>query len=731
MLMKNIFSRKKNEGKATMSALTFLMSLTAYNPLFAADEKITKLSPVIVKEKKDIKNQGYKSGNTTIGKFSQAARDVPQSLTIINRNLIEDRNATSLKEALRNVAGLTFNAGEGGRIGDNITIRGFGASSDLYLDGMRDNAQYNRDTFNMEKIEVLRGAASMTFGRGSTGGVVNQVAKEPELDRNSVISLTGGTQSYARETADLNQNIGDNSALRINLMKTNSQSNRDVVKHDSLGFAPSLKFGIGTENELLLAYSHLKYDDIPDLGIPIPTVDSAKPIAVSNDSFYGFANADYQKDSADIFTAKYVHKFDSDNQLTLLARDSHVKRDLRASAPSYNLTTGLVNRNRQARGAVEDTATLQANYTSKFEFFSMKHELLAGVEYLKERASRWSYFAQPSNPATTPFNPDNYNLPNGYGATYQRINPIHFSDSNTGLYMQDLLEFIPNWKLLLGARYDDFKADYSSSTTSTGALVSYERRDRVFSYRSGLMYQPSKLSTYYASYGTSFNPSGDLYAIEALTSENAKTTDPEKSINMEIGAKLDFLNGDLSLRGALFRSEKTNERNTDQTNTSVTLLSGKRHTDGVEFEATGKVTSRWEIFGGVALMKAKIDKHVNPHGVGLTPVNTPSISGNFWNTYKITQNWKIGGGVDFVSERHGYSISQTATSGVYRKPTIRKVPGYARFDALVQWDNKQYSVKLNIFNLLDKEYFDSIYINGGFGIPGTNRAGQLTFSYKF
>ncbi len=729
----NLFNIKNNQKtKLATTALTFLMSLTAAQAE-AAEDNITKLSPIVVKEKKDVKNQGYHGGKTVIGKFSQSAKDVPQSLTIINRNLIEDRNAISLKEALRNVAGLTFNAAEGGRIGDNITIRGFGASSDLYLDGMRDNAQYNRDTFNIEKVEVLRGAASMVFGRGSTGGVVNQVSKEPALDLNSSVSVTAGTQSFLRETADLNQNISDTAAIRLNLMKTDSESNRDYVSHDSIGVAPSIKFGIGTDNELLLAYSHLQYDDIPDFGIPIPNVQNSKPIAVPNDTFYGFPKVDYQKDSADVFTARLNHKIDNDSEVILLARKSMVERDLRATTASYNLTSGLITRGRQARGAQEDTSTLQANYVSKFEAFKMKHELLAGAEYLDEKASRWGYFSSTplNNPATTALYPDNFTLPNNYGATYQRINPIHFKDSDIGLYAQDIIEFIPNWKLLLGARYDDFHAEYDSTTTATGASVRYERRDRVWSYRSGLMYQPNNKATYYASYGTSFNPSGDLYAIEALTSSNAAKTDPEKSINAEIGAKWELFNDKLSLRTAIFRSEKTNERNTDQTNTSVTLLSGKRHTDGIEFEATGHVTNNWEIFGGVAFMKAEIDKHVNPNGVGLKPVNTPSVSGNFWNTYKITKNWKIGAGADFVGERLGYSISQNSTNGVFTAPTIRRVPGYVRFDGLLQWDNKQYSAKLNVFNLLDREYFDSIYPNGGWGVPGTNRAAQLTVTYKF
>lgn len=726
MIDKNytIANIKDNSKYTAASALALLMSVSAN--AYGAEEKPVKLAEIVVKEKAEKKDEGYQAKTTTIGKFSQNAKDVPQSLTIISQDLMRDRNAYTLQDALRNVAGLTFNAGEGGRIGDNITIRGFGASSDLYLDGLRDNAQYNRETFNYERVEALKGAASMVFGRGSTGGLINQVSKEPGLDLNSEVSFGVGSHGFLRETADINQNMSDTSAVRINVMKTDSKSNRDYVETDSFGIAPSVKFGIGTDNEYLLSYYHLQYENVPDFGIPIPNVQNAKPIAVPNDTYYSLAAKSYQKDSADIFTAKQTHKFDKNNQLETTLRRSMVSRDIRVNTQSFNTTTGAITRGRQARGADENSTILQSNFTSKFNALNMDHLALVGAEYLDEDASRWSYVGTPSDPATTALNPDPYTVANNYGATYQRINPLHFNDKNFGIYGQDIIEFVKNWKLLLGVRYDDFNAQYHSTTTSTGAVTTYQRTDRVFSYRSGLMYQPNNYSNYYLAYGTAFNPSGDLYSVEATQAQRAGKTDPEKSINTELGAKWNLLNDKLSVRTAIFRTEKTNERNTDVTITDAYLLSGRRHTDGVEFEASGKVTKNWEMFGNITFMKSRIDKHVNADMIGLTPPNTPTVSGNLWNTYKLNQNWKIGGGADFVGERTGYSMTSSAG-----RPNIRRVPGYTRFDAMIEWNNKQYSARLNIFNLLDKEYFNSIYPNGGWGVPGLDRSAQLTFSYKF
>ena len=723
--------------KALQSPISasLLFALAAPMPLFAQaveDGKETTMPTVVVKDTAEKQEDTYQSTVTTVGKLAQPAKDVPQSLTTVTRSLMDDRNADTLKDALRNVAGLTFNAGEGGRIGDNITIRGFAASSDLYLDGMRDNAQYNRDIFNLERVEVLRGASSMIFGRGSTGGIVNQVSKEPALHTGAEAEATVGSYNYFREEGDANYKISDTAAVRLNLMRTDTDSFRDEVEQHRWGIAPSIKWGIGTDNEFLLSYYHLQYDDVPDYGIPIQPVQGGKPIRVDMSNFYGMAAVDYQQDSADIFTGRWTHTFDNGMQLKTMVRKNDVERDLRAVAPRVNAGITSVTRGRQARGAEEDNITASSDLTSKFDLWNMKHEGLIGTEFVRETADRFSYFSSgpTNNPPADPFNPNPFDpLPAGYDATYQRINPLNFTAKNIGMYGQDIVEFIPHWKALVGARFDHFDADYLSVVTSSGITTAYDRQDNVLSYRTGLMYQPTDYVTYYAAYGTAFNPSGDVYSVEATQAARSAKTDPEKSINYEIGAKWELFNGDLSLRTALFRTEKTNERNTDPAQPDIYLLSGRRHTDGIELEGAGRITPKWEVFGAIALMTAEIDKHINPYAVGLTPVNTPNFSGNIWTTYKIAPDWKIGGGMDFVGDRKGYSIGTTTP---YTAPQIRHVPGYVRLDAMVEWNvYKATSLKLNLFNLLNQRYYDAIYPSGGHAIPGIPREAQLSLSYKF
>lgn len=674
----------------------------------------TTLPTIDVKAKRDEK--GYQPEKTQVGKMPQLLRDIPQSITVVPEQLIHDRNADTLKEALRNVAGLTFNAGEGGRIGDNVTLRGYSLVGDLYLDGMRDIAQYNREVFNVEQVDVLRGSASMLFGRGSTGGVVNQVSKKPFLADQNEASLTVGSDDYKRGTADLNKVIGENAAIRLNVMKTDTDSFRDGVHAERWGVAPSISWGIGTQDEFNLSYYRLKADSTPDFGVPY---FQGLPLNVPINRFYGMSNADYQREDTAMSTASYTHRFDKDTSIKTVLRKADYDRDLWGVAPRLAANTSsivdgtAINRQRQARGGQEHTLTSQTDFTTKFTTGSIKHQVLAGLELVREEANRWTNTGTVANPSTTVGNPNSYPvLPANYFSSVTRTNPNSYTAHTTGIYAQDFLELAPAWKLLAGARHDSFKADYERPAPS-GPL---SRTDREWSYRTGLLYQPSDTQSYYASYGTSFNPSGELYSLD----DRGANTPPEKNRNIEIGAKWDLMDGALSLRTALFRSQKSNERNTDlEVSIEQNLLSGKRHTDGIEFEVAGRLSPKWEVFGGLALMKATIDAATGSQAntLGKTPINTPDYTANIWSTYKVDERWKIGGGFEAVGKRYG-----NATNTV-------EAPAYVRWDALIEYQLDKYALKLNIFNLLNRRYYEGVY--AGHIVPGTARTAQLTVTAKF
>lgn len=697
---------------AMVAAIAFNHAHAQSSP--AASTEAAALPTIDVKTKRD--EGGYQGTKTQVGKTPQLLRDIPQSVTVVTEQLIQDRNADTLKEALRNVAGLTFNAGEGGRIGDNVTLRGYSLVGDLYLDGMRDIAQYNREIFNIEQVDVLRGSASMLFGRGSTGGVVNQASKKPFLSNINEAAITVGSDAYKRGTADLNKVVGENAAVRLNVMKTDADSFRDGVKTDRWGIAPSFAWGIGTRDEFNLSYYRLKADNVPDFGVPY---FQDKPLDVPINTFYGMPGSDSQKEDTSITTASWIHRFNKDTSLRSVLRKADYDRDLWAVAPRLAAGTSFItpgtvlNRQAQRRGGEEHTLTSQTDFVTKLKTGSIDHQLLVGLELVKEDADRWGYAGTPANPPTTVGNPNpNPTLPAGYGIR-TRINPVSYTAETIGIYAQDMISFTPHWKVLVGARHDDFSADYTR-TAPAGPL---SRKDRVWSYRAGLIYQPTDTASYYASYGTSFNPSGELYAMD----DRSANTPPEKSRNLEIGAKWDLFNGDVMFRTALFRSEKTNERNTDLANTSLTenLLSGKRHTDGIEFELAGRLTPKWEIFGGLALMNAKIDAATGNQAntLGKTPLNTPDYTANIWTTYKLDHRWKIGGGVEAAGKRYGSNANTAAA------------PSYSRWDAMLEYQLEQYAVKLNVFNLFNQKYYEGVY--AGHVVPGTTRTAQITLSAKF
>lgn len=710
----------------------------------AAPGTVPTLPEVTVKdelERPNSPNRGYQTGIVTSAKTKQLAKDIPQAITTVTEQLMLDSNADTMKNALRHVAGLTFNSGEGGRIGDNIMLRGFYSFGDLYMDGIRDVAQYNRETFHIEQIDVLRGSAAMLFGRGQAGGVINRVSKQPGLVDHTEVSATVGSYDYGRVTADVNKVVGENMALRISAMKTDAGSSRDGVESDREGLAPTLRWGIGTRDEFSIGHLYYTTKNVPDYGIPFITRAGALPITrsqitrrpldVSARTFYG-TSSDYEQNDTNITTGIWTHRFSSDTELRTVARVADYKRDLWAVAPRLpgGTTTGTVTdgttitRGRQARGAHEGTVTLQSDFTTKFEAAGMKHEALLGVELLKESNNRWSYTSiAVTAPTTTVGNPDpDVAVPAAYGNRI-RFNPAGYDGFSYGLYAQDQIEFVPNWKLLLGVRYDDMDADYRTLNSTTNVSTNFNLKYNEWSYRSGLLYQPDDLSTYYLAWSDSFNPTADLYQLN-----NGTRYDAERSRTVELGSKWELFDGALSLRTALYRATKFNERNTDLEQTNTSVLSKERHTDGIEIEAAGRITPKWDVFGGIALMRAEIDEVFaanNPNIVGLRPRNTPRYTGNLWTTYRVTPNWRVGGGLEAKGNRLAYGTGGTTPVGIARAPS------YVRADLMVAYEQPRYDVRLNVLNVFNKRYYDGIYENGSMVVPGTERAFQLTMTVKY
>ncbi|MDO9406011.1 MAG: TonB-dependent siderophore receptor [Polaromonas sp.] len=686
------------------------------------------LPTVTVTEQADgspVSKTTLRAKETSIGKGTQALRDIPQSVTVMTEQLLQDRNLDDFREVLRTTAGVTFQAGETGE--EDVRMRGFslGQAGDIYTDGLRDGALYERDTFNNDRVEVLKGSASMLFGKGSTGGLVNQVNKQPFLLDQQEVNYSFGTGQNHRLTGDFNIVTGENAALRLNALV--QEADNYGAKISKRGIAPTFRWGIGTRNEFSVGLYHLESEGRPIYNHPwFVQGGKIKPTLPAR-NYYGF-DSDYLDTSATYVTASHVYRFDDGAKLQTRVRHGRYERDLWASvirfaggttAANLNDNT-VISRTPKGRIGVSDTTQLQSDYSGTFNWFGKKNEILTGVDIYDEDAKRINNFAGPGSPLTTTVgNPDP-----GQSRPDLRGTPAfnRFDARNIGLYVQDMLSLTPEFKLLGGIRYDNFKASYVSS-----AGVKFDKSADLWSPRVGAIYQPNDVSSYYASFGTSFNVSGDTYQF-AVGAPNLKdaNTGPEKSRNFEVGSKFELFENSTSLGIALFRSEKYNERNTDPDFAAQQqLLSGKRHATGMEFNVAGRIDPKWDVFyNHTWIPSAKIDKSNVAFSTGGAqiqgdrPALTPKHSASLFTTYRVLPALRIGGGLTYRGEQNPEGSRAT------------KAKSFTTFDAMAEYTvSDMTSVKLNVSNLTDERYADSLY--RGFYVPGAARAVTLSVKVLF
>jgi catecholate siderophore receptor len=724
-------------GAALMATGLSMNTMAAEESATVADEAV--LSTVNVEAGKDSEPDSYRATKTRVGKVLQDPHDVPQAVTTVTGQLIHDQQVSSLRDALRNVSGLTFNAGEGGRAGDNMMLRGFYTFGDIYLDGIRDTAQYNRETFNLEQVDVLRGSAAMLFGRGQAGGVINQVTKMAKLEDENKVSASLGDYSYHQLTGDFNKTLGETVAIRLNVMDRGEDTTRknpaagDRTKFDRSGIALSFGAGIGTDNELFINHIHTQTRDVPDYGIRF---DQGKPRKEFYDTTWSF-DGNFDDSDTRVTTGIFTHKFSEKTQWRTQLRRGDYERAYWVKTPPGNATlsdpstlpsaTGAVGGN-QARKIDYETVTLQSDFITEFDLAGMKHEVITGVEYMHEDSYRQSLRnINPSDP-TRPIYRSSAVVTNGNTGLNE------FDSDSYSYFVQDSIEFIKNWKFLLGVRRDHMKSDYFRYNNNIGANESFDLNFSETSYRTGLSWQPSAEAHYYVTYSDSFSPTADLYQLSNANEH------PESSETLEVGAKWLFFDGDLALRTAIYTAEKEWERNTDLESTA-SILTKKRRTNGIEIEAAGRITDHWEVFAGLALMDAYIvdvADGADPRFKGERARNTPPVTANLWTTYSFWGNWKVGLGFEAKGERYGYSptqtVAQTSTAtGVFRNGSFdpNTLPGFVRWDAMVSYEQKRYAVRFNVKNLFDKEYYDALYDNGGLVVPGNRRVGILTTEVFF
>jgi catecholate siderophore receptor len=655
-------------------------------------------------------------------KLPQDLQDTPQSITVVTEQLMREQAVTRLEDALKNVPGITLNAGEGAARGDTVNLRGFSAFNDFFLDGIRDAAVYSRDSFDLQSVEVVKGPSAVLFGRGSTGGAINQVSKAPFATPMASVTSNFGSNELVRATADLNLPMTATSAVRLNAMGESSEvADRSDVINRRWGVAPSLALGMGQRDSLTLAYLHQQENNRPDAGIPFL---DGQPARVPRDAFYGLVS-DYATTDVDIATARFKHDFTASLSIADTLRYAHYSFDYRDTMPNYGsnvpsaatpLDAILVGRDAPGSSGVQSNLTEQVDVSVRFATGALSHTVVAGLEIARQ-SSDITRYVNPFNSnngwiAETPLlDPDpNQPLPQLQPPSSQQ-NTV--ADSSAA-YATDTIGFGRYVDLTVGLRFDRFAADYSQLTVSSGATLHLDHVDRLGSPRAALVLKPTPMQSYYLSFGTSFDPSAEALALTTRTANLG----PVKAKTYEAGAKTDWLGGTLAATGAVFHTEVDNAQTNDPENPTITVLNGDQRVDGLELGVSGRLTRQWEIFGGYTYLDGRTISSGTAAYVGKPLPNVAPNALNLWTEYEFSSRWEVGGGCNWLDRRF-------ADSG-----GMASMPGFVVWNAMLSYRvTPHLALQLNGFNLLNKSYFlNSYYTSAAENhvIPGAGRSVMLS-----
>jgi len=657
------------------------------------------------------------------GTATNLPHDIPQSVATVGQQEIAEQGISSLQDVLRNVPGITLNAGEGGAHGDSVNLRGLSVPDSFFLDGLRDIGLYQRDTFDEEAVEVLLGPSSVLFGRGSTAGVINQVTKQAMLIPLEAVSLEVGTAGTERATADIDFVMGDRTAARIDLMgQSFGVADRDDVLNRSYGIAPTLAFGINTPTTLTLSFLHQDENDIPDYGIPFI---GGSPAEVNRRNYYGLTNYDRTKTGVDIGTARFEHKFNEHVSLINSARYGHYDFTYLLSAPHLDddfteppapgtpLADIVVYRDQPSSAGTEEELINRTDLTAKFETGGISQTLITGIELSRERSDITKYInGIDVIPPTPLLDPDPYyspptaldvdTLPRSYG-------------SDVSFSAMDRISLAAHWDLDGGLRWDRFNSHFSEPVTGSA----FSRDDTELSPRAAIVYKPGAWQSYYVSYGASYNP-----AIEYLTlAPTSDSLSPEKDYTTEVGAKLDFLQASLTVTAAVFDTLLDNARLADPDDPTVQQQPFDQRVLGAELGASGYLTEQLEVQAAYTHLDDRIAASTDPLAVGERAPNTPEDSLNLWMTWEPGRTWKFGGGAIYMSQRFADTHN---TAGV---------PSYVVLNGMVAYRvNQHLDLQANLNNVGDKLYFNSLYytaVDENHAVPGPGRTLLLTARLRF
>lgn len=703
------------------SALALALGLSLCAPALAADgvdDDTGKREPAKDLDGVTVVGQRYLP-DYTVRRTHSATRtdtrllDVPQAVTVVTDKLVADQGMTNLTDTMRYMPGIGVAQGEGNR--DTPVLRGISSTADFFVDGIRDDVQYIRDVYNLERAEALKGPNALVFGRGGSGGVINRVTRQADgMDHRSG-SLQVGSGSRRRGTLDYGTGIGERSGFRLNAMHEDSGNFRDGYRQERYGLNPTFGIDLGARTRLNLSYERFHDERVADRGVP--SLDG-RPLDVDPSTFFGNASLSPVDATVDAFDAVLEHEFGG---------GLHLRNHLRwADYDKFyqNVFPGAVNAQAQSVAiSAYNNATTRRNLFNQTDLVwhaeaaGIRHTFLAGAEFGRQETDNLrmtGYFGAPGSATTSV----NVPLSNPTSAT-----PVQFrqsaSDANNhgvakvaAVYLQDQIELSPQWQAIVGLRHDAFHVDLHNNRNGQ----ELRSRDGLLSPRAGLVYKPVDEVSLYASYSKAYQPrAGEQLA--SLSASNA-TLAPETFRNRELGAKWD-IRPDLAATVAVYRLDRGNVAITDPADATRLLLVDGQRTKGVELGLAGRVTDAWQLMGGYAWQAGEIATTQSAAAVaGNRLAQLPRHSASLWNRYDFNQAWGVGLGIV-----HRGAIFANVDNLV-------TLPAFTRFDAALYWTlSPSTQLQVNIENLGNKRYFASAHSNNNIS-PGAPRSAWLSINYR-
>ncbi len=697
---------------------SLLPGISIANPAEKENFYHKKIELVEIEVKDNVSKTYLKKRTSAATKTDTRIRDIPQSISVVTEEQIKDQSILGLTDAIKYSPGVMAGQGEGNR--DSVWFRGNQSTSDLFVDGVRDDVQYYRDLYNIDRVEVLMGPNGMIFGRGGVGGVINRVSKEANWETKNEFRVQGGAYEHKRSSIDFNQAITNSLAIRVNGMIEDSGSFRHGVESERKAINPTFTFKPSDKTKIIVGMEYFNDKRTSDRGIP-SVANGLQSYAYATNRSTFFGNASQSPNEAIVKNGYAIIEHAFDNGFS-------VKNHTRFS--DYDKYYQNVYANSQVR--LDGTVTIDGYYdnTQRQNFFnqtdltynlktgSISHRLLAGLEIGFQENQNYRIVNNGTDPTPLASNP--YAL-----LTWQSTKSRNTATDiyNQAVYFQDQISLNEQYQIIAGIRYDQFKTKFNDQViVANSANVN----DQFLSPRVGLVYKPIEPVSIYTNYSLSYLPrTGEQ--LTSLTS-SIKSFDPEKISNIEVGLKYDLLQS-FSISSAIYRLQRSNMTITDPSNSSNTIIVDGQVTKGFELGVAGKLFDTYSMYGGYTYQDAEITKTQGTGGAGNPLIisgtslgHVPKHTFSLWNKYEFNETWSAALGI--ISRSDMYAATPTSSIAV-------NLPGYTRLDAAIFANiNKQTKLQLNIENLLDKTYYQSAHNNNNimYGYPLTARA---TLTYTF